>query len=85
MSEATPEPVEIDARGLRCPLPVLRLRKVLQTLPEGGTARLIADDPMAVLDVPHFAQEAGHEIIEMTRQPNSWLVRRGCPAGSRGS
>ncbi|MGZ9809592.1 sulfurtransferase TusA family protein [Pseudoroseicyclus sp. H15] len=70
-------PVEIDARGLRCPLPVLRLRKVLAGMPAGGLVLLLADDPMAVLDVPHFAQEAGHEIVETTTQPNTWLVRRG--------
>ncbi|WP_373352755.1 sulfurtransferase TusA family protein [Pseudoroseicyclus sp. CXY001] len=69
-------PVEIDARGLRCPLPVLRLRKVLAELPEGSLVRLFADDPMAVLDVPHFAQESGHEIVEVTTAPNSWLLRR---------
>lgn len=50
----------IDARGLLCPLPVLRLRKALLALAPGQHLRLIATDPMAAVDVPHFCAEAGH-------------------------
>lgn len=57
------EPV-IDARGHRCPVPTLRLRKALEGVAPGATVRLLADDPMAKIDVPHFAAEAGHEVIE---------------------
>lgn len=55
----------IDARGLLCPLPVLRLRKRLAALPPGGCAALLADDPAAVIDVPHFCAQAGHELIRV--------------------
>ena len=57
------EPV-IDARGHRCPVPTLKLRRALEALAPGATVRLMADDPMAKIDVPHFAAEAGHEVIE---------------------
>ena len=60
---------EVDARGLLCPLPVLRLRKVLLTLPPGGRLRLIATDPMARVDVPHFCAEGGHLLIAMRDLP----------------
>ena len=53
----------VDARGHRCPVPTLRLRKALEAAPSGGRVRLLADDPMARIDVPHFAAEIGAEIL----------------------
>lgn len=58
----TPD-AEIDAAGLLCPLPVLRLRKRLLGMQPGQVARLLATDPAAVIDVPHFCAETGHELI----------------------
>jgi len=55
--------IEIDATGLKCPLPVLRLQKRLSDLAPGQTARLRATDPMAQIDVPHFCTEAGHTLL----------------------
>ncbi|CUH39118.1 Sulfurtransferase TusA [Jannaschia seosinensis] len=55
--------LEIDALGLLCPLPVLRLRKRIKGLARGSTVRLLADDPAAHVDVPHFCAEAGHEFV----------------------
>ncbi|RAP42620.1 preprotein translocase subunit TatB [Rhodovulum viride] len=57
------EEIEIDVRGLKCPLPVLRARKALAGLAPGGLLRLRADDPVAVIDIPHFCREAGHALI----------------------
>lgn len=53
----------IDTRGLMCPLPVLRLGRVLRGLPSGSVVTLWADDPIAVVDIPHFCAEAGHELV----------------------
>ena len=53
----------VDARGHRCPVPTLKLRKALAGAPAGGRVRLLADDPMARIDVPHFAAEVGAEIL----------------------
>jgi tRNA 2-thiouridine synthesizing protein A len=53
----------IDARGHLCPVPTLRLRKALEAAPAGARVRLLADDPMARIDVPHFAAEIGAQII----------------------
>ena len=58
----------IDARGLLCPLPVLRLRKHLLAQPPGGRVTLIATDRAALIDVPHFCAQSGHILIE-TREP----------------
>ena len=54
----------LDARGLLCPLPVLKARKRLQTVVSGEVLTMWADDPAAVIDVPHFCAESGHELIE---------------------
>lgn len=51
------EPVTIDARGHRCPVPTLKLQKQLHATAEGERVILIADDPMAQIDVPHFCNQ----------------------------
>lgn len=55
---------DLDALGLLCPLPVLKARKRLAGLDSGQILRLRADDPAAVVDVPHFCRESGHTLIE---------------------
>lgn len=60
--------VVVDARGHRCPTPTLRLARALAAAAAGEVVELIADDPMARIDVPHFAREAGHELVEIADQ-----------------
>ena len=71
--------LEVDAVGLLCPLPVLRARKRLQGLEPGQTLCLIADDPAAVVDVPHFCLEAGHDLLaqEDAGSARRYLIRKG--------
>lgn len=78
----------IDARGLLCPLPVLRLRKALLALPEGAVLRLIATDAMAVVDVPHFCGQAGHVMVgqrDLNDGAFEFTVQRGLSAPSAAS
>lgn len=56
--------IVVDARGHHCPVPTLRLRKALESAAPGATVRLLATDPMARIDVPHFAAERGYSLIE---------------------
>ncbi|WP_304616092.1 sulfurtransferase TusA family protein [Paracoccus sp. (in: a-proteobacteria)] len=56
--------IQVDARGLLCPLPVLRLRKALEGLAPGDRLVLLTSDPMAVVDVPHFCGQAGHVMVQ---------------------
>lgn len=58
-------PQTLDTKGLLCPLPVLKLRKALQSLAIGEQIQMVADDPAAQIDVPHFCNEAGHRLIDM--------------------
>mgnify|MGYP003608128747 CR=1 FL=1 len=70
----------IDARGLLCPLPVLRLRKVLAGMAPGSHAALLATDPAAVIDVPHFCAQSGHVLVAARAAgagTTEYLVRRG--------
>lgn len=70
---------EIDAIGLLCPLPVLKLRKRLMGQGAGDVVALLADDPAAVIDVPHFCNEQGHDLLKMDKvdQGHVFLVRKG--------
>jgi len=54
---------ELDAIGLLCPLPVLKTRKRLQPLASGEVLEVLADDPAAMIDIPHFCAEQGHEFL----------------------
>lgn len=77
---ATEPTDELDTRGLLCPLPVLKARKRLLALPSGAVLRVLSDDPAAVVDMPHFCEEAGHALLSQARRPDGvrvWLIRRG--------
>ena len=65
----------VDARGHRCPTPTLRLARAARKAPAGASLRLIADDPLARIDVPHFAAQAGLELVEV-RQDGATLTFR---------
>ena len=53
----------LDATGLLCPLPVLKLRKHLKSMELGDIVLVFADDPAAAIDIPHFCNETGHTLI----------------------
>ena len=70
----------LDARGLRCPVPVLRARERLGALSPGQTLELIADDPLITLDVPAFCAQEGHELLAQREESAGvWTmtIRRG--------
>jgi tRNA 2-thiouridine synthesizing protein A len=56
----------LDARGLLCPLPVLKARKRLKSLSPGESLCMLADDPAAIVDVPHFCAESGHTLVDQS-------------------
>lgn len=68
----------VDARGHRCPVPTLRLRRALEDAPAGSRVRLLADDPLARIDVPHFAAGAGFTVLETSESGGvlSFLVSK---------
>lgn len=69
----------VDCEGLLCPLPVLRARKRLLTLPPGTVLCVRATDAMALVDLPHFCSEAGHSYLGVQAEGavTLHLIRRG--------
>lgn len=74
---------KLDATGLLCPLPVLKLRKRMAPLAPGDLIEMLADDPAARIDVPHFCTEAGHALVESDQDGDilRFVVRKGGQPG----
>ena len=65
----------LDLRGLRCPQPVLRAKKALRDMPKGGVLVLECTDPLTVIDVPLFARQTGHPLVEQTRRGDLYVFK----------
>jgi len=65
----------VDARGLRCPLPVLRLRRAAEEA-GGGIVELLATDPAARTDVPAFCAQQGWTLESVTEEPGGVTLYR---------
>ncbi|GBE44383.1 sulfurtransferase TusA [bacterium BMS3Bbin10] len=58
---------QLDATGLKCPIPVLKARKIARGLPGGTTLEVLATDPGSVPDFEAFCKTGGHELLEHSR------------------
>jgi len=58
---------ELDLRGLKCPLPALMARRRLRAAAAGDEIRVVTDDPMAPIDVPHMCRQEGFEVLDVAR------------------
>jgi len=69
----------LDAIGLLCPLPVLKARKRLKAMAAGEVLQVLADDPAALIDIPHFCTEAGHVFLGQGAGENHqvYQIRKG--------
>jgi tRNA 2-thiouridine synthesizing protein A len=78
MSDADAD-VELDVSGHQCPLPVLKASKRLSAMAPGSVLRLIATDPAAAIDVPHFCNERHHQLISSVNENGRliFLIRKG--------
>jgi tRNA 2-thiouridine synthesizing protein A len=66
---------EVDARGLNCPLPILRTKKALNDMESGQTLRVVATDPGSVRDFIAFAKQTGNELVAHgERDSEFWFV-----------
>jgi len=59
---------ELDARGLNCPLPILRAKKSLADLTSGQVLRVVSTDPGSVKDFAAFAKQTGNELLASGEQ-----------------
>ena len=57
----------LDAKGLNCPLPILKARKALKEVPAGGTLEILATDPGSVADFEAFCRQTGNELTEQSQ------------------
>ena len=65
--------LEVDASGLNCPLPLLRLKKALMDMASGDVVKVIATDPAAHLDFGVYSDQTGHQIIQLIRESNKQI------------
>lgn len=63
---------ELDARGLNCPLPILKAKKALADLSSGQTLRVVSTDAGSVRDFQAFAKQTGNELLEQHSQGNEY-------------
>ena len=63
----------VDARGTRCPVPVIRLARAVRGLPPGATVVLLADDVAAWSDVPAWARMKGH-AVSLQEEDEGWTA-----------
>ena len=69
---------ELDARGLNCPLPILRAKKALGKMESGQVLRIIATDPGSVKDFEAFAKQTGNVLMESKEEGDeySFLIKK---------
>jgi tRNA 2-thiouridine synthesizing protein A len=70
---------QLDALGLRCPEPVMMVRKTVRKMAEGETLLIIADDPATTRDIPSFCEFMDHTLIASNTQtiPYQYLLKKG--------
>jgi len=68
----------LDAKGLNCPLPILKARKALKEVPDSGTLEILATDPGAVADFEAFCRQTGNELMEHSEDDGIYrfLIRK---------
>ena len=71
--------LQLDLRGLKCPLPVLKTRKAMTALAAGSIVSVETTDPLAAIDIPHFCNEDGHMLVsqEKTEAGHRFIIRKG--------
>jgi tRNA 2-thiouridine synthesizing protein A len=64
---------ELDARGLNCPLPILKAKKALAEMRSGEVLKVIATDPGSMRDFQAFARQTGNDLVEQTAVGEEFL------------
>lgn len=64
---------ELDAKGLSCPLPVLRTKKALNELASGQVLKILATDPGSVNDMQAFSRQTGHALLSSSEEDGAFI------------
>ncbi|ANU65835.1 hypothetical protein A4V04_04980 [Burkholderiales bacterium YL45] len=65
---------EIDTKGTKCPMPMLKTKKALAKMLSGEVLRILATDPHAEIDLKQFAQQTGHEFISSNLEDGVYVI-----------
>ncbi len=78
MAKITMADATLDVRGLRCPLPILKAKRAIMTVPPGGLLEVLATDTGALEDFQAFAAATGHGLVEYAQMNGVWrfVLRR---------
>ncbi|HIP76658.1 MAG TPA: sulfurtransferase TusA [Psychromonas hadalis] len=70
---------ELDAMGLRCPEPVMVVRKAIRKMQAGEQIVIIADDPSTTRDIPSFCRFMDHQLIDsqINEKPYRYVIQKG--------
>jgi len=70
--------IRLDLRGLKCPYPVLKTENRLSAVPSGTLLEVETTDPLSAIDIPHFCNENGHELVsqEKTESGHRFVIRK---------
>lgn len=64
---------EVDARNLKCPLPILRCKKGLADMDANETLKIVATDPGSVKDIEAFCKQTGHTLVRRDEENNEFI------------
>lgn len=74
MSEPIAFDREVDARGLNCPLPILKAKKALAELGSGQVLKVLSTDPGSLRDFQAFARQTGNEMVGQSEAERTWTI-----------
>ncbi len=68
----------LDTKGFNCPIPVLKARRAMRELDAGDELTVLATDPASMIDMRHFCNTTGHELLESTEEDGvfTYLIRK---------
>jgi tRNA 2-thiouridine synthesizing protein A len=72
VSESITFDLEVDARGLNCPLPILKAKKALSTLSSGQVIKVMSTDPGSKRDFEAFARQTGNPLVSQAHDDDFW-------------
>ena len=67
--------IVLDTSGTECPIPVLKARKLSQSLTEGNIVKVIATDPLAEEDFKHYCEQSGYEYLDCKKEKEKLYIR----------
>jgi len=67
--------IELETSGTECPIPVLKARKLCQSVSKGNIIKVIATDPLAEADFRHFCEQSNYEFLDIKKEKKKLFIR----------